>query len=988
MQEALTSLLDNYRSRFTQVLATHPALAQSLARDDAALTGQLERVWTGSDYAASVCLETPDILQNLLTSGDLQRNYADWSAHLEQCVTQAGIELADVSERLKKQLRWFRKREYLRIMWRDLVGTSPLMDTTRDLSLLADSCLHYALRELTPVCHALYGLPLDAQGHEQQMIVLAMGKYGAYELNLSSDIDLVLVFPEGGETTLTPEFKQQHPRAQQVTIQQYFCKLGQLLNAVLDTTTADGFVFRVDLRLRPYGSAGALALPVDAMEEYYLTQGRDWERFAMIKARAVTGDPGPIAELMQVLRSFTYRRYLDFATIESLRALKLQIEQQVRRKGLHNNIKLGRGGIREIEFIVQVLQLIFGGRHVHLQCNSLLLAMQGLVQEGCLPAADASALEDSYYFLRRLEHTIQGLEDKQTHLYPDDALSELRCAIVLGFADAQALRTSLESVRDTVASLFAQLITDSSGDKQDRVDKDLAQVWCGGLDDDKALELLEDKGFTDARELLRTIVAYRNSRQGVALDTISRERMDCFMPLLLTRLMQEAAPEFTFLRIFPFVQAVAQRSVYLMLLLENPLALDQLIHLGTVSPWVMEQLCRYPVLLDELLRPLSQPPGLAALQDTLQRQLLRIPESALDELLGAIQLFKQEQILTVAAAELSGTLPLMRVSDALSWIAETVLQQIMLLAWQQLAGKFGMPVNANGESGQMEFIIIAYGKLGGIELNYGSDLDLVFMHDADPDRDTTGGESGLTLSSSAFYVQLGQKILSMLNTHTMTGKLYEIDMRLRPSGASGALVSNLAAFKQYQEQDAWTWEYQALVRARVVAGSQALAGRFASLRTAILGTERDAVKLQQDIVSMRHKMRKQLGSRPEQQQFRLKQDAGGLVDIEFIVQYLVLRYGKAHAELLQWPDNMRLLDEAIAAGVLPEKDARSLQEIYIEYRTLLHRHALDKQPYVLGPQDYAGQRELVTAVWHRLFAGIEPGELHKGQKEQTGHSPA
>lgn len=985
-EPSLAALRQQQRTLFQDTLNANPELARYL-RANPIKQVELERLWLGSDYVFELCRNEPQLLLDLLQSGDIERVYKDWDARINHFVGKLAYEHSVVLERLKKELRQFRKREYLRILWRDLNDKAQLLETTRELSLLADCCIRYALKVLAPEVQRQHGLPLDSEGREQDLIVLAMGKYGAYELNLSSDIDLIFAFPEDGETTVTPELQEKYPRVQSCTIRHYFAKLGQLLTQALDTVTADGFVFRVDLRLRPYGSHGALALSVDAMEEYYLAQGRDWERFAMIKARAVTGAFYAVAPLMQALRSFTYRRYLDFAAIAALRELKAQIEQQVRRKGLQDNIKLGNGGIREIEFVVQVLQLIFGGRRASVRQNALLDAMAALVQEKLLPEADAKVLADAYRFLRKLEHAVQGLRDKQTHLYPQDPLDELRCAYVLGFSSAQALREKLEEVRNAVALLFGQLIAEPQAQQNVQEDVELQQVWQGVLDAERAQQILEARGFKNAQSLLDVLKRYREGRQFLMLDRTSRQRMDLFMPRLLQRLQQEANPDFAFERVFPFVQAVTQRTAYLVLLMESQVALNQLIKLCVLSPWVQELLCRYPVLLDELLRPLDKPPAREELQDLLQRQLLRIGENAVEEQLSAIQLFKQEQVLAVAASDLSGTLPLMKVSDALSWVAETVLKALLAMAWRQLVARYGTPINADGSTGEAEFVIIAYGKLGGIELNYGSDLDLVFVHDADLDQDTTGGGDGRRINSAAFYVQLAQKILSLLNTSTFSGKLYEIDLRLRPSGSSGALVSSVEAFRQYQEQQAWTWEHQALVRARVVAGSERLAQRFEAIRAVALQQHRDAEQLAQDIVSMRHKMRQQLGSKPGANKFKLKQDAGGLVDIEFIVQYLVLRHGKEHPTLLRWPDNMRLLDEAAAAGVLTAEDAHALQSIYIEYRSLLHRRALENANYELDGKAYAEQRAKVAEIWNKLFAGVEPRELRHGPSQEEHATP-
>jgi glutamate-ammonia-ligase adenylyltransferase len=975
----LEQLLQHYSGNFSQMLQAQPELA-ALLQADASLQPQLRQLWLASDYLAELCCNSPQLLLDLLQSADLDRaDYPDWSAHaaavLERLLPAA--EHPDALERLKRGLRLLRKREYLRILWRELNGQSQLFDTCRALSALADACIQLSLRVLTPPLQRLHGLPLDSQGREQELIVLAMGKYGALELNLSSDIDLIFVFPESGETTVTPEWHAQYPQARSCTIQQYFCKLGQQLINVLDSVTADGYVFRVDMRLRPYGSSGALALPIEAMETYYLNQGRDWERFAMIKARAVTGTAEAVQELMDMLRAFTYRRYIDFATIDSLRDLKRQIEQQVRRKGMHDNLKLGRGGIREIEFCVQVLQLIYGGRHRNLRQTSLFAAMDGLVQEQCFPAEDAARLQECYVLLRRAEHAVQALQDKQTHDYPAAGLPELRVALSLGFEGALELRSAVALARNSVAGIFERVIAASPGTAPRDEDSEFNALWQGGLDRDRAAELLNRRGFAEPDVLLQSLEVYRGSRQFLALDAMSCARMDRFMPLLLAELARGTQPDLGFSRVFSFVQAVARRTAYLVLLLESPLALRQLINLCTASPWLTELLSRYPALLDELLRPLSSPPSLQELGQRLQQSLLRAGHDEVEEQLATIQSFKQEQMLVVAAAELAGTLPLMKVSDSLTWVAETVLAQVLDMAWQQLVQRYGEPCNTAGAYGGRDFVIIGYGKLGGIELNYGSDLDLVFMHDGHADLDTSGGAQGARVNSGAFYVQLGQKILSLLNTHTLHGKLYEIDMRLRPSGASGALVTTPEAFRRYQHEQAWTWEHQALIRARVVGGDAALGQRFAALRDEVLALPRDNARLAQDIVSMRVRMRKQLGSRPAAGSFHLKHDAGGLVDIEFIVQYLVLAHSHAHPELLLWSDNMRLLDTIAELALLPEDAAHGLQQAYIEYRSLLHKRALDNADDHLPAAAFAGQRARVTALWDSLFAGIEPGPLHE-----------
>jgi [glutamine synthetase] adenylyltransferase / [glutamine synthetase]-adenylyl-L-tyrosine phosphorylase len=966
-------------------------------RGTTTLQAELATLWLASDHAKELCQNQPQLLSDLLATHDLEKQYADWSAQLASFInryeadTQAACERGDMAS-VQRVLRRFRQREWLRIVWREASGRASVMQSCHELSLLADACVHYALPRLQQQLAQQLGKPLAKDGTEQVLIVLALGKYGAYELNLSSDIDLILAFPEDGETvvdvsaTANPTIDTTASTTglfQPCTIQYFFTRLGQLLIAALDTITPDGFVFRIDLRLRPYGSAGALALSCEAMEEYYHSQGRDWERFAMIKARAVTGTATVVQVLMETLRAFTYRRYLDFSTLASLRDLKLQIEQQVRRKGLVNNIKLGSGGIREIEFIVQVLQVINGGRQRSLQQASLLTTLQRLVELALLPPRDATLLGEHYGFLRRLENAIQALRDQQTHDYPSDELAQARLACSLGFTDAAALSAQLTQVRQDVAALFANIIKPQQARREPSADERWQQLWLQTMEPTVAQAFLQTQHFQEPAEILSRLQATRQSRQVLALDKWGRERLDRFMPRLLAESALMSAPSHVFLRVFPFVQAVLRRSAYLVLLLENPLALKQLLQLCAASPWVVDLLSRYPALLDELLRPLQQPPPLQELQQRLQQQLLRSAPDDVEEQLRVIQSFKQEQLLNVAAAELARTMPLMKVSDYMTWIAETIVTEVLSLAWQQLTARHGFPANKQGQVGECDFVVIAYGKLGGLELSYGSDLDLVFLHDGHSELDTTSTAS--PLNSTAFYVQLGQKMLALLSTQTLMGKLYEIDLRLRPSGASGALVSTVESFRRYQQDSAWTWEHQALVRTRVIAGSATLASRFIEVRNAVLGKPRDLATLQNDILSMRERMLKQHGSR-NAEQFDIKQDAGGLIDIEFIVQYAVLVHAAQHPALLRWSDNMRLLDALADAAVMPPATAKHLQALYLHYREQLHKLALNMQSSVVPAIQFANERAQVRQMWESVFSDsvADSSADSSADKEKTG----
>jgi [glutamine synthetase] adenylyltransferase / [glutamine synthetase]-adenylyl-L-tyrosine phosphorylase len=965
---------------FWEKIRQHPDLAaelKPLLLDNPPRLAIMNKLLAVSEYAGMVCQRKPALLLSLLGTDELECSRQQsgqlindlneiWHQQTES-VPQNSWRTGEV--RLKRILRDLRQREMLRILWRDIGGLADLAETCRDLSDLADVCLQFAIQILSPWCQQEWGMPVDDEGQPQQMVVLGMGKYGARELNLSSDIDLIFAYPSGGETVaLNQDEGSIKPRL--CTNQTFFVKLGQRLIDVLDTVTEDGFVFRVDMRLRPYGGAGALAMSFDALEEYYQSQGRDWERFAMIKVRPVAGDLQAGLALLESLRPFVYRRYLDFATIEALRDMKRLINQQVRRKGMEDNIKLGAGGIREVEFIVQVMQLIHGGRRRQLQMPSLLGALDALAEAGYLAWEDAEDLRQCYVFLRNLEHKLQALDDRQTQQLPTDDGSRVRVALAMGFEDWQALLVALDNCRGRVSQHFHEIIREEANASNEAAeDEMLLGIWLENVDQDEAIQKLTQLGYKNPQSVLELIHHYRASRQFLSLEKTARDRLERFMTCLLELASQGDDPDLGFARVFNFAQSVMRRTAYLVLLLENSLAFRQLLDLGKASPWIVEHLSKYPVLLDELLKPLSAPPGREELMADLRQQLLRIPQHDFDQQMECLRYFKQAHVLKVAAADLAQTMPLMKVSDYLSFIAEAVLEHVLQLSWEHLVALHGYPVNLQGEAGQLDFTVIGYGKLGGIELNYGSDLDLVFLHDADPEQDTQAGNGQRAISSAAFYAKLGQRMMTMLNTATISGRLYEVDMRLRPSGASGLLVSSLQAFSKYQHENAWTWEHQALVRARAVAGSQRLASAFAGIRNAVLALPRDDEKLRHDVSHMRRRMREELGtpSALQDSQFHLKHDSGGIVDIEFIVQYLVLANANALPQLLAWSDNMRLLDTASALGLLLPDAAETLKSHYITYRGTLHKQALQNASNVLPGQPYQQERQDIRRIWATYF---------------------
>ena len=901
------------------------------------------------------------LLESRLLSEPTSPDYlqARWNEYLVDVTNESGLHAA---------LRRFRREAQFRIIWRDLMRWADLPETMAATSAFAEVCIQGALGWLHERACEQYGTPWGkdpVSGSEapQSLIVIGMGKLGGYELNVSSDIDLIFAFPGKGET---------RGGGRSLDNQQFFIRLGQRLIQALDQITADGFVFRVDMRLRPYGQSGALALSFSALETYYQDQGRDWERYAMVKSRVVAGDPKAGQVLMESLRPFVYRRYIDFSAFESLRSMKAMISREVRRQGLENNIKLGSGGIREIEFVVQAFQLIRGGRDRELQQRELLIILNELEALELLPSQVVNELREAYVFLRNLEHALQGMEDKQTQLLPEDELSQARVALIMGFDDWQSCQQGLAQHREKVATHFANIIATEEDEEgaQSSLDEGWFELWLAEVDEVSDTQWLEKNGYEDPAGSLSLLANLRDSRTVQTMQTQGRKRLNQFMPVLLEALTEVESPSETLSRVLQLVEAILRRTAYMVLLLENPGARTQLVKLCSESPWIARQLAETPLLLDELLNAesLYSPPARDELQDDLRQQMLRISYDDLENQMESLRHFKKAHSLRVAASELKGTLPLMKVSDYLTWIAEVVLDHVVDVAFSNLVARHGYPGRADGASGETDFAVIGYGKLGGVELGYTSDLDLVFVHNADPQLATDGDKP---IDNAVFYTRLGQRIVHILNAQTPSGQLYEVDMRLRPSGNSGLLVSTLHAFEKYQRNDAWTWEHQALARARGVAGCRETLAAFEAVRHNILCQSREKDKLRQEVVEMREKMRTNLGT-PEsrrEETFHIKHDAGGIVDMEFMVQYLMLAWSKDHPELTQWSDNIRQMEELGRAGVLPVEDAKKLREAYIALRSSIHRRALQNLNSQVGGDAFADERQYIRSVWQKIMTG-------------------
>ncbi len=913
-----------------------------------------------SPFVAETLALEPDFLTRLLNSGQLLRSLEE-----DELQRELAAELAPEGVELGAVLRRFRNRHMLRILWRDFCRLAPTLETTRDTSMLAEACIQLALAHCREGLEQRFGTPRGRDsGAAQELIVLAMGKLGARELNVSSDIDLVFAYPEAGATD---------GERRSISNDEFFTKLGQALINALDQVTAEGFVFRVDMRLRPYGESGALVHNFNALEDYYQEQGRDWERYALIKARAVTGDPARAAELGEMLRPFIYRRYVDFGVIDSLRGMKQMISSEVRRRGLDDNVKLGHGGIREVEFIGQCFQLIRGGRDRGLQQRELLPVLEECAQLGCLPAAVVAQLRDAYLFLRDSEHAIQGYRDQQTQALPREALPQAALARVMACTDWEDYLTELAAHRERVAGHFRDLIADP--EEQAVADSPRGELWGEDLD----AAQLESLGFARADECLEALQSLRDSRRVVALQAQGKARLEEFMPQLILACAESRDPDTALQRILPLVEAVVRRSAYLALLLENPAALAELVTLCQASPWIAAQLASHPVLLDELLdrASLYTAPEKALLQDELRQQVARLPMDDLEAQMDALRYYKSAQLLRVAASELGGYLPLMQVSDKLSWIAEVILEQVLALAWHDLAARYGEPARQGTGYG---FAVFAYGKLGGIELSYSSDLDLVFIYDAEATGATDGKRS---IDNTVFYTRLGQRMIHILETRMALGDLYEVDVRLRPSGDSGMLVASTRGFATYQRESAWTWEHQALVRARWVAGDPAVGESVYRVREEVLCQQREPEALAREVVAMRRRMREHLLPRDtaEAAEFHLKQGRGGIVDIEFMVQYAVLAWSHRVPGLVQWSDNIRILEILGREGLFAQAESDALIAAYLAYRSAAHELALQQQPDTVPADSYREHREAVRSKWEQLFAAVsdDPQNAPQGQ---------
>ncbi|HMZ82886.1 MAG TPA: bifunctional [glutamate--ammonia ligase]-adenylyl-L-tyrosine phosphorylase/[glutamate--ammonia-ligase] adenylyltransferase [Rhodocyclaceae bacterium] len=830
---------------------------------------------------------------------------------------------------LRPRLRALRARTLTHLIVRDLAGQAPLAEVTETMTQLADLAVAEALRVLRGPLVARHGEPRDAEGHVLPFIVIGMGKLGGRELNVSSDIDLIFVYPDDGETD--------GPSG--IGNFEFFTKLGRQLIGALAEVTGDGQVFRVDMRLRPNGDSGPLVASFDMLENYFITQGREWERYAWIKARAMTGERDD--DLAAIARPFVFRKYLDFGAVNAMRELHAQIREEVARRDMAQNIKLGPGGIREIEFIAQVFQLIRGGRDRALQIHPTLGVLARLAERGILDPEAVAELSAAYDFLRRLEHRLQYLDDAQTHALPERTEDQALVAAAMGCADFAALLTELDRHRGRVSHHFDAVFADRNGSSHA-----LDRLWSGSADTDTCAAGLERLGYTDPPAAAQRLADLRAGGRYQQMPAQVRARFDPLVPRLIEACAATPNPDVTLTRSLVLLDAISRRAAYLALLQQYPHALRKVADLMSASSWAADYLTRHPLLLDDLLDPrtLETAPDWTAFHAQLAANLDAV-EPDVERQMDLMREAHHSQVFRLLTQDLAGLLTVERLADHLSKLADIMIELTIVTVWRKLRQR-------HRESPR--FAVISYGKLGGKELGYASDLDIVFLYeDDDPNAQET-------------YSRLAQRMNTWLSSATPAGTLFETDLRLRPNGDSGLLVSSLEAFRKYQVESAWVWEHQALTRARFSAGDPQIGAAFEAVRIEVLRQRRDLARLRDDVLAMRQKMVDTHGNKSEL--FDLKHDRGGLIDVEFIVQFLVLGHSHDHERLTGNLGNIALLGIAGEIGLIPADLAANVQVAYREYRRLQHGLRLNNANRARVAQESIAEHiDAVRALWRTVL---------------------
>jgi glutamate-ammonia-ligase adenylyltransferase len=943
-----------------------------------AIAAAAEHVLDCSPFVAESLQRDPDLLSDLLqssalTSARVRGGALCWpgGVPLDAQADEAGVQ---------RWLRRWRRREMVRIAWRELDGSAPLQETLEDLSAFADDAVVLAHEQAWRFTTARYGTPRYADGREMPMVVVGMGKLGGRELNYSSDIDLVFLFPEYGETD----------HASPTSHDEFYVRLGQGIVRLLSAPTVDGIVFRVDMRLRPFGDSGPLACGFSAFEDYLVQHGRDWERYAWVKARAITAIDAYAGLYADAVRPFVFRRYLDFGVFESLREMKQLIEKQVVRRELADHVKLGPGGIREIEFIVQAFQLIRGGQDRRLQSARIFEVLPLLAGGRLLGERVVSELDSAYRYLRTVENRLQMMRDEQTHQLPADQQLRRRLARAMGKADWAALLQELDVHRGRVQRHFHELVfrpAGESGESANGVDRGVAgadsargaaaaaglPLWDEAVGVPALAEALAAAGWSASTDAARLLVDFRGGALLRRLDATATRRLQQLLPELFACLAAGDDRLAMLRRFLRVIEAIGARSAYFALLNENPTARGRFVDVCRGGDFLAVQIAAHPLLLDELLdeRVFAEPPTRAEFAAELAERVARVDADDPERVVEALCQFKRAAVFRVAIADLSGRLPLMRVSDRLTDIAELIVEQAMTQAWLQMTKLFGTPMCAADPAAApraVEVCAVGYGKLGGIELGYASDLDLVFLHDSAGAMQETGGER--PIDNQVFFVRLAQRIVHILTVHSAAGRLYEVDVRLRPSGKGGMLITGLEAFAAYQRGEAWTWEHQALLHARAVAGAPRLRAAFERVRIEIVTRHVRRDTLLAEVRSMRERMRREL-SKADAGEFDMKQDPGGIADIEFLAQYWALLHAAAHPAVAMYSDTIRQLETLASGALVPQETVDVLTGAYRAYRARGHHRSLQEAGSVVPGGEFLAERGAVTAIWGATFgAGL------------------
>lgn len=881
-----------------------------------------------SHYLANLLAAHPELIPELLAS---------WQQPLDEALLTAPLrrDFSD-DESVKTTLRRLRQRAMAHLALRDLSGLAPLAEIVESMSLLADITTNFALDYHHRQLVASYGEPLDKAGRPQRLLIIGMGKLGGRELNVSSDVDYIFIYPEDGDTA--------GPKS--IENYDFFSRLGKRIIAALGELTADGQVFRVDMRLRPNGDSGPLVCSLDSLENYLITQGREWERYAWIKGRTMNAganlQPEWVVAMQKIARPFVFRKYLDFGAINAMRDLHAQIRREVVRKDMADHVKLGPGGIREIEFMAQVFQLIRGGRDTALQIRPTLGVLKLLVERQLIPAETEQELNAAYVFLRRLEHRLQYVNDQQTHMLPTEDAARLNIAESMDFADWASMLKVLNSHRERVSRHFDAIFSDPEAGQHP-----LTGLWMGQLDDETAIEAFGNLGFRRPPEAINRLNELRASSRYQQLPSSNRCRLDAVGPRLIEAAGATPAPDTTLALGLDFLEAISRRGAYLALLQQYPMALKRVADMICASPWAAEYLYRHPLLLDELLDPrlYDIATDLDNFRDNLKRSLEENTGDTEREM-DILREMHHAQIFRLLAQDLAGLQTVERLSDHLTALADSIVEATLALCWSKVRTR---------HCAVAKFAVIGYGKLGGKELGYASDLDLVYLFaDESPEAEEN-------------YARLGQRLNTWLSSQTPAGILFETDLRLRPNGASGLLAVSVDAFRDYQLKHAWVWEHQALTRARFCAGDPAVGARFEAIREEILCQPRDLAKLRDDVIAMRQKMADAHASKSDSE-FDLKHDQGGIIDVEFIVQYLVLGYASQHRQLTGNLGNIALLRMAAELGLVSAVQAQAVGNAYREFRRLQHARRLSAAPKARVERDSVEKHIVaVRELWQEVF---------------------